>query len=115
VLSFGSFSLHEQRKGTQGAGAEPPAISFSIAAKGGSTNTLTVASPLPSVDNAAMRRRENSTQAKGYNAVISTPWGMVCWRNALADVSFWSNNGRACATRLRRKSLPPASGVFHQP
>ena len=25
VLSFGSFSLHEQRKGIQGAGAEPPA------------------------------------------------------------------------------------------
>ncbi len=31
VLSFGSFSLHDkQEKGTQGAGAEPPAISFSL-------------------------------------------------------------------------------------
>src|SRR3990172_3040129 len=29
VLSFGYLSLHEQRKVTQGAGAEPPASSFS--------------------------------------------------------------------------------------
>jgi len=28
VLSFGYLSLHEQRKVTQGAGVEPPAISF---------------------------------------------------------------------------------------
>jgi len=28
VLSFGDFSLREQRKVTQGAGAEPPAIRF---------------------------------------------------------------------------------------
>ena len=28
VLSLGAFSLHEQREGTQGAGAEQPAISF---------------------------------------------------------------------------------------
>jgi hypothetical protein len=33
VFSFGDFSLHEQRKVTQGAGAEPPAISFSSCAQ----------------------------------------------------------------------------------
>jgi len=33
VLSFGYLSLHEQRKVTQGAGAEPPAISFSSSPK----------------------------------------------------------------------------------
>ena len=33
VLSFGYLSLHEQRKVTQGAGAEPPAISFLSSAK----------------------------------------------------------------------------------
>jgi hypothetical protein len=33
VLSFGYLSLHEQRKVTQGAGAEPPAISFQSSPK----------------------------------------------------------------------------------
>jgi len=33
VLSFGSFSLNKQRKATQGAGAEPPTISYSSSAK----------------------------------------------------------------------------------
>ena len=54
-------------------------------------NSATVASPLPSVDNEAMRRRENSTQAKGYDAVIATSVGRIgvmLENDALADVSF---------------------------
>jgi methylated-DNA-[protein]-cysteine S-methyltransferase len=61
------------------------------AAAGGSTNTLTVAPPVPSVDNKAMRRRENYTQTKGYDAVISTPVGRIgvmLENDALVDVSF---------------------------
>jgi hypothetical protein len=33
VHSFGDFSLHKRRKVTQGAGAGPPAISYSSSAK----------------------------------------------------------------------------------
>ena len=61
------------------------------AAAGGSTNKLTVASPVLTVDNEDMRQRDNSTRAKGYDAVISTPvgrLGIVMEANALADVSF---------------------------
>ena len=57
----------------------------------GKNNSAVVASPVPSVDNEDMRRRENSTQAKGYDAVIATPvgrLGIVLEDGALADVSF---------------------------
>ena len=43
------------------------------------------------MDNADMRRSENSTQAKGYDAVIATPVGRVGIKlkdDTLADVSF---------------------------
>ena len=54
-------------------------------------NSATVAPPVPSVDNEPMRRRENSTQANGYDAVISTPVGRIgvmLENDALVDVSF---------------------------
>ena len=57
----------------------------------GKNNSAVVASPVPSVDNEDMRRRENSTQAKGYDAVISTlvgRIGVMMENDALADVSF---------------------------
>ncbi len=62
-----------------------------------------VASPFPSVDNEDMRRRENSTQAKGYDAVIATPvgrLGIVLEDNALVDVSFLGETTTLHAPRM---------------
>jgi len=50
-----------------------------------------VAPTVPSVDNADMRRRGNSTQAKGHDAVIATPVGRIgvmLVNDTLVDVSF---------------------------
>ena len=61
VLLFGSFLLDKQEKGTQGAGAEPPAISLSSRARSARSKWIPVGQPPTSTDAAAGR----STSALG--------------------------------------------------
>jgi methylated-DNA-[protein]-cysteine S-methyltransferase len=73
---------------------------------------LMVASPVPTVDNEAMRRRENSTHGKGYDAVIATPVGRVGIKlksDVLVDVSFLGD-----ATALHVPRMPAAKRVCRQ-
>jgi methylated-DNA-[protein]-cysteine S-methyltransferase len=76
------------------------------------TSTPVVASPVLSVDNEYMLRRENSTQAKGYDAVIATPVGRIgvmLENDALSDVSFLGDT-----TTLRAPRTTAAKRVCRQ-
>jgi methylated-DNA-[protein]-cysteine S-methyltransferase len=72
-------------------GRSHPQLGFQSPLKAARQNKLTVALPFPPVDNADMRRRENSTQAKRHDAVIATPVGRIgvmLENDTLVDVSF---------------------------